>query len=87
VTQRVAFAGLTIEALPVDVVLTGWAADDIDEVRTAGQVTLSISGKMEDGNLFDTNLDLELPMARTVAAALIALADWVERADAAHKGE
>jgi predicted nucleotidyltransferase len=86
-TQRIAFANLTIEDLPVDFGFTGCPGYEIDHTRRPGQITLWISGKMENGEMFDTNLDLELPLARTVAAALIALADWVERTDTAYKGD
>jgi hypothetical protein len=85
-TRGIEFSGLKhahAEDEPdIDFSLRGYPARDIGDDAKAGQVTIAISGHDTDGSCsFDTVVDLELPLARAVAAALVALADYVERSD------
>lgn len=83
-SQKIGFAGLsTYDGAPIEFGLFAYSGHEIAEDRTQGQVSLNFSGPMADpaDGTFELVIDLELPQARTLAAALIALADWVEAQD------
>jgi hypothetical protein len=86
VTQRIYFSGFrSDDDTPIEFGLIGTPGHEID-TGAAGDVTLRIAGALGEGKFYETIVDLELPQARTVAAALVALADYVESADRiAHK--
>jgi hypothetical protein len=82
VTQRIKFADFrSADNTPIEFNLVGSPGHEIDDEGHAGDVSLYIIGPLDEGKFFETVIDLQLPQARTVAAALVALADYVESAD------
>jgi nicotinamide mononucleotide (NMN) deamidase PncC len=81
--NAIAFADIQdSEGTNVAFSVTGISGHNIDHTARAGQVTLNISGYDKDKVLeYDTVVDLELPLARAFAAAILHMADWVEQQD------
>jgi len=55
----------------------GWLIDDKPD--TPPDITLIITMPLGDDPQFETLLALQLPQARAIAAAIVALADYAER--------
>jgi hypothetical protein len=81
--MNIAFANLVDnEGTPVDFSVSGYSGHEIDHSDRAGQVTINISGRDKAGGLlYDTVVDLDLPVARAFAAAIKTMANHVERID------
>ena len=81
--QNINFSHLRGDGEVREVSLTGLLGVEIDQ-KAAGQVTLSVTGiDPSDGNGFETIVDLQVTQARIIAAAIIAMADYVETRDRA----
>lgn len=61
--------------------LTGWLGWEVDSKHpdTAGQVCMTTTGPLGEADRFENVIELQVPEARAIAAALIALADYVDR--------
>jgi hypothetical protein len=80
--MKIAFADIKdSDGTDVDFVVAGISGHDIDHTDRAGQVTLYITGREGVTLLYETVVDLELPLARVFAAAVLRMVDWVEAQD------